>query len=86
MRGLDEQEREALTLAKVMSCSMQRCGPFGYGHGYTEALRRLLARGLVRMNDEDCQIDPTNAHCRPTPLGQRILELDRIAREGGLGL
>jgi hypothetical protein len=85
MRGLDEQEREILAEAVG-------CGPdcpsdielwLDIEPNRTTA-DRLEARGLVRF--VACHNDKDIEHSVRTPLGQRILELDRIAREGELGL
>jgi hypothetical protein len=85
MRGLDEQEREIL--AEAVGCG-PRCPDDIELWLDTEQARpvtdRLAARGLIRF--VECQNDEDIEHSMRTPLGQRILELDRIAREGGLGL
>jgi hypothetical protein len=85
MRGLDEQERRAMQWL----CNHD---PIYENDGVAPARtwETLERRGLVvascRCPWGSCECDDDDAEIRMTPLGQCILELDRIAREGGLGL
>jgi hypothetical protein len=87
MRGLDEQERGALARSHGTPCGTHCATAMNVASNRLDhlvsAIHRLRARGLIETMP--CPFSGLH-HSRRTPLGQRILELDRIAREGGLGL
>jgi hypothetical protein len=87
MRGLDEQERAVLARSYGTPCG-HHCAAAMTAQSnrldnLVHAIHRMRSRGLIETMP--CPFSGLH-HSRRTPLGQRILELDRIAREGGLGL
>jgi hypothetical protein len=87
MRGLDEQERRVLARSQGVPCGTGCVAGMTVASNRLDdllpAINRLRARGLIETMP--CPFSGLH-HSRRTPLGQRILDLDRIAREGGLGL
>jgi hypothetical protein len=85
MRGLDEQERRAL-LWLGNDEPIFESDSIAPARTWETLERRGLVVAACRCPWGSCECDDDDAEIRLTPLGQRILELDRIARERGLGL